>query len=328
LLARARIALLEIVLIALHAAFGAGTAHATCGAAFCAVNTNWDSHGAWAEPGWRLDLRYERIDQDQPQAGSRKISVGEIRKHHDEVFTRNRNWLATLDYTVDADWGVSVSLPFVDRSHLHLHNHMGAQLPEAWDFRNAGDARVLARYRLSTFEEKEPEPRLGTIGLTFGLKLPSGKIDVRNGSGDLAEHSLQPGTGTTDALLGAYYAQMLPVKDLSWFVQGLLQVPLNSRDQFQPGRRLSVDAGLRYDLNESVGVMLQVNALYRGRDQGANAEPDDSGGTAGFVSPGISVGLTKDVRAYAFYQVPIHQHVNGVQLVSRNGAVIGLSARF
>jgi hypothetical protein len=308
--------------------FAASAAFASCGSAFCTVNTNWDSHGAWAEPGWRLDLRYERIDQDQPQTGTRRLSVGEIRKHHDEVFTHNRNWLATLDYTFNADWGVSVSLPYVDRSHLHIHNHGGAQLPEAWDFRSAGDARVLARYRLATFEAKEPEPRLATAGLTFGLKLPTGRIYVRNGDGDLAERSLQPGTGTTDALVGAYYAQMLPMQDLSWFVQGLVQTPLNSRDEFKSGTRLSVDAGLRYDVSESFGLMLQVNALHRGRDKGANAEPDDSGGTSWFLSPGISVGLTKDVRAYAFYQVPIHQRVNGVQLVARNGAVIGLSARF
>jgi len=305
----------------------APAAFATCGSAFCTVNTNWDSHGAWAEPGWRLDLRYERIDQDRPQTGTRRLSVGEIAKHHDEVFTHNRNWLATADYTFNADWGVSVSLPYVERDHLHIHNHMGAQLPEAWDFRSAGDARVLARYRLATFEGNDP-PKLGNAGLTFGLKLPTGRIDVRNGSGDLAERSLQPGTGTTDALLGVYYAQLLPMKDLSWFAQGMLQVPLNSRDQYKPGERLSLDAGLRYDLNETVGLMLQVNGLYRRRDKGANAEPDDSGGTSWFLSPGISIGLTKDIRVYGFYQIPIHQTVNGVQLVAREGAVIGVSARF
>lgn len=310
------------------ASLAAHPAFATCGSAFCTVNTNWDAHGAWAEPGWRLDLRYEQIKQDQPQTGSDRISVGQIPRHHDEVSTRNRNWLATLDYTFDADWGVSVSLPYVDRSHLHVHNHGGAQIPESWDFRAAGDARVLARYRLATFEQGEQEPRLGTSGLTFGLKLPTGRIDVRNADGDLAERSLQPGTGTTDALVGLYYAQLLPMKDLSWFGQAMLQAPLNSRDQFRPGRRLSLDAGLRYELSELVGLMLQVNGLYRGRDQGANAEPDDSGGSSWFLSPGISVGLTKDLRLYGFYQVPIHQNVNGVQLIARRAGAVGMSLRF
>jgi len=46
------------------ASLAAPAAFATCGAAFCTVNTNWDAHGAWAEPGWRFDLRYEHILQD------------------------------------------------------------------------------------------------------------------------------------------------------------------------------------------------------------------------------------------------------------------------
>ncbi|HEV8094887.1 MAG TPA: hypothetical protein VGP71_04105 [Burkholderiales bacterium] len=300
---------------------------ATCGSAFCTINTNWDAHGAWAEPGWRLDLRYERITQDQPQAGSDRISVGQLPRHHDEVFTKNRNWLATFDYTFNVDWAVSLALPYVDRSHFHIHNHHGQPLPESWDFSDAGDARVLGRYRLATFEDRDT-PKLGTVGLSFGLKLPTGRTDVRNASGDLAERSLQPGTGTTDALLGAYYAQLLPMKDLSWFVQATAQVPVNSNDGFKPGRRLSIDAGLRYDAMESLSLMLQVNGLFRSRDSGVNAEPDDSGGTSWFLSPGFSVAITKDARLYAFHQIPIHQHVNGVQLTARSASLLGLSLRF
>ena len=55
---------------------------------------------AWTEPGLRLDLRYEFIDQDQPRHGSNKVGVGELSQHHDEVRTINRNWLATLDYAL------------------------------------------------------------------------------------------------------------------------------------------------------------------------------------------------------------------------------------
>ena len=308
------------------ASLSAPAAFATCGAAFCTVNTNWDAHGAWAEPGWRFDLRYEHILQDQPQTGTRRLSVGEIPKHHDEVFTQNRNWLATADYTFNADWGVSLSLPFVDRRHEHIHNHRGAKLLEAWDFSEAGDARIVGRYRLATFEDREP--KLGTAGLYFGLKLPTGRIDVRNGDGDLAERSLQPGSGTTDALLGAYYAQLLPMKDLSWFAQMLVQAPVNSRDGFKPGERVSLDAGVRYNATDYLSVMLQLNGLYRGRDSGANAEPDDSGGKSWFVSPGFSFALGQDAQIYGFYQLPIYQYVNGVQLVARKASTIGVSVRF
>ena len=73
-------------------------AAASCGAAFCTLNTNWDIQGQAVEPGLRADLRYEYIRQDQPMSGSKKVAVGQIPQHHDEVSTTNRNWLPSLDY--------------------------------------------------------------------------------------------------------------------------------------------------------------------------------------------------------------------------------------
>jgi hypothetical protein len=301
---------------------------ASCGSAFCMINTNWDSHGAWSEPGLRLDLRYESVKQNQPMTGSRKIAVGAVPEDHDEVRTANRNWLAALDYTFNADWGLSVALPVVKRDHLHLANDFdaGTQTPESWKFARLGDARVLARYRLATAEGDDHS--LGTLGLNFGLKLPTGSTNVRNDDGERAERTLQPGTGTTDALVGAYYARALPLKDLSWFTQALLQLPLNQREGYQPGRRLSFDAGFRYDVSDRLSLLLQLNALIRGRDSGANAERDNSGGRAWFLSPGVSFAAAKDVRVYGFLQAPAYQYVNGVQLGTRPAAVLGISAKF
>jgi hypothetical protein len=301
-------------------------AAASCGAAFCTINTNWDIQGAWMEPAPRLDLRYEYIRQDQPQSGSQKISVGEIHRHHDEVITKNRNWLASFDYPINQDWAVNALLPVVDRQHTHIHNHMGEQLIESWDFTRMGDARILARRRLATFET--PDPTLGTVGINFGVKLPTGSTDVRNADGDLAERTLQPGTGTTDLLAGAYYSKLLPMKNLSWFVQGMLQLPLNHHDEYRPGRRLSLDTGVRYAMGDHLGLMLQANALVKARDSGAQAEPDDTGGRSLFVSPGVSYALSDKLQIYGFLQLPAYQYVNGVQLTARHAVAIGVSSRF
>src|SRR3954469_235920 len=117
-------------------------AAASCGAAFCTTNTSWDVQGAWQEEGARFDRRYEYIKQAQPMSGSRKIGNGEIARHHDEVETVNRNWLPSVDYTINRDWAVNALLPIVHREHLHIHNHGGGQLPETWNFSGAGDARI------------------------------------------------------------------------------------------------------------------------------------------------------------------------------------------
>jgi len=290
------------------------------------VNTNWNLQGIAVEPGLRVDFRYEYIKQDQPRAGSDKVSAGQVPRHHDEVNTVNRNYLANLDYTINDRWGVSATVPYSDRSHFHIHNHHGAQVPETWDFARLGDIRVLGRYQLRS--EDANAHKLNYYGVHFGLKLPTGEHDVRNSDGELAERTLQPGTSTTDLLLGAFYSQLLGDSNTSWFAQALWQAPLNSRDDYRPGHRVSFDVGYRYEATDKLGLMLQLNALYRGRDSGAQAEPDDTGGKFVFVSPGLSYAVARNVQLYGFLQKPIYQYVNGVQLTADWSAVIGISARF
>jgi hypothetical protein len=300
---------------------------ASCGSAFCTVNTDWHDHDAFGGRGARAGLRFEYVDQDQPQTGTRKIAVGEIPAHHDEVRTLNRNWIASLDYGFDDRWSLSVALPLVSRSHEHIHHHLGAQIPESWQFAQVGDLRLLGRYQLGAVQS----PGAGEsarFGLLFGLKLPTGRFDVRNADGELAERTLQPGSGTTDALAGAYYRRELPRRDLSWFVQGLAQLPLAERAGFRPGARLGLDLGTRYEASERLALLLQANLLLRGRDAGAEAEPGDSGGRALWLSPGLSYALGRNAQAYGFLQKALYQYVNGVQLVADTAVVLGLGASF
>lgn len=307
-------------------AAAAGSAGASCGSAFCMVNTNWNLQGVAAEPGLRADFRYEYIRQDQPMSGSDRIAVGQIPRHHDEVKTVNRNFLATLDYTFNDRWAVAATLPYLDRSHTHIHNHGGARLPEQWDFERAGDVRVLGRYQLRS--EDANAQKLNYYGVNFGLKLPTGDKNVVNAAGSRAERTLQPGTGTTDLLLGGYYSRLLGASDASWFVQGLWQTALDSSESYRPGQRVSLDAGYRYEATDKLGLMLQLNALYRARDSGSQAEPDDTGGKFLYVSPGLSYAITKATQVYGFVQKPIYQYVNGVQLVADWSVVVGVTARF
>ena len=234
--------------LALLAVVVSTVARASCGAAFCLVNSAWDLPGGADDPGARLDLRYETIRQGRPLAGGRRVSVGELRRHHDEVSTANRNLVGALDFSVADRWGFNVAVPVVDRSHRHIHNHGGGQIPEGWDFRAVGDTRLLGRYRLSD-NAPSASGDLTAFGLNAGLKLPTGRQDERNREGALAERSLQPGTGTTDLLVGGYATRFLPLADLSWFAQGLAQLPVNARSGYRPGARLSLDSGIRYEVD-------------------------------------------------------------------------------
>jgi hypothetical protein len=301
-------------------------ADASCGSAFCTVNTNWSLQGMWTQQGPHVDLRFEYIDQDQPMSGSRKVAVGEIPAHHDEVRTINRNVITTLDYGISDTWGVTAVIPVVSRSHEHIHNHHGEKLLETWSFTELGDMRVQGRYQ-TYFGEQTPQ-RAGFAGATFGVILPTGPTDITNGAGAVAERSLQPGTGTTQLALSAYYRQALADYASSWYVQVAATVPLNYYEDYKPGSVLALDVGYRYDASDAFGLNLQLNYVHKSRDKGAQAEPEDSGGQTLSVAPGLTYALSPAMQLYTFVTVPVYRFVNGVQLTADWSAAAGVSVQF
>src|SRR5437879_4483483 len=166
----------------------AGAAESSCGSAFCVLNTNWSTQGVASEPGaFRLDERFEFVDQKHLQSGTKRISQADDTADTTELRTINRNLLTTLDYTVSKNWAVSVSAPAVSRSHSHIDDPTGAAggpTFEKWDFSKIGDTRVLGMYRFDN--DKDP---VANQGLIFGLKLPTGDYRVSNSDGAVAERS-------------------------------------------------------------------------------------------------------------------------------------------
>jgi hypothetical protein len=312
--------------IAAAGLFGAGQpVHAACGSAFCTVNTDWASQGEWTETGGKLDLRYEFIRQAQPRAGAEAVGVGEVpRQEHDEVRTINRNYVVQFDYNFNAQWGLSAIVPFVSRDHQHIHNDQdtGDREPEAWHFNELGDARITGRYQLHLHSEAP-----STVGFAVGLKLPTGRHNIANEDGEIAERMLQPGSGTTDLLAGVFYNRA--VAALGWvFAQARVEAAFDSKDQYRPGNRYFVDLGYRYPLTSTVSLQAQLNAVIKSHDYGDNAEPDESGGKFLFFTPGVSYTITRALQVYGFVQLPLYQYVNGVQLTSHWAVLGGASWRF
>ncbi len=78
--------------------------------------------------------------------------------------------------------------------------------------------------------------------MQFGLKLPTGSSHEHLLSGPSAgqetDRGLQPGSGTTDVLVGAYhYGRIAPRVDV--ILQALAQMQLNSREGYKPAAAIS-----------------------------------------------------------------------------------------
>ena len=297
-------------------------AHASCGSAYCLVNTQLGTQGAMAHEGSQLDLRYEYIHQDQLMSDDSKAKPEGVLDEHDEVSTVNRNWQLTYSYVDHDGWGISINAPIVSREHDHIHNDIGGPEAEEWRFTELGDVRVLGQFQLSTHDN--PANSYGVIG---GVKLPTGKTNIDNRDGEDAERTLQPGTGTTDIIVGAYYRQALDTRS-GVFAQVLAQSAVNSDDHFKPGESLVMDVGYHFAATERVGLNAQLNYLVKWRDAGAQAEPAESGLRALFFSPGINYALTPSTQVYGFVQLPLYQNVNGTQLTADSALTAGVSIRF
>ncbi len=291
-----------------------------CSACGCTLSSDWASQGLAASGGWRLDTRFDFFDQDQLRDGTDSVARGDLKfpsEREVQQYTINRNYALSADYSPNKDWGVGINLPWFDRSHATIA--AGDATVSTSHDQGIGDLRILARY--SGFDAQR------STGFEFGLKLPTGKFDSTFASGpqqgETLDRGVQLGTGTTDLLLGVYNFGALS-QDWGYFAQALLQQPLNSREDFRPGNGLNLNFGLRYNASETFVPALQINARIEKREQGANADVENSGATLVYLSPGATWNFSRRFSAYAFIQTPIYQRVNGLQIEARWLGSVGL----
>ena len=311
----------------------ASNVYASCGSTACSINTNWDEHSL-SKPGWSIDLRHQYSRADQLRSGSSKIAAdtnfgGEV----ENLRTLNKITTLSADYTVDEHWGVVTNLPYVTRDHNHNLGPYTGNVSAGYESFYAqalGDIKIVGRYRWTLNEEKH-----SGVGIKFGLKLNTGRRDFALNTGIKPnEVTLQPGNGSTDLILGAFWNQATPGEALSWFAQGTLQRSLKNDVTFRPGDQINLDVGTRYAFGASLSGLLQLNAQWNATDSGTNAALSpvtggaSSGGRSVALTPGLSYAFMADANLYGLLQLPLYQYVNGEQLTASRSITVGINHRF
>ncbi len=282
----------------------------------------WESQGLSANDGFRFDFRYDLLNQNQVRSGAHKVGDWPIAPHEQEMFTKTQSYNTTIDWSKGL-FGVNVQAPYLIRTHAtggFAYNGTDDGTSSADGF---GDMRVVGRF-MGVLKNR-------SLGLQFGVKLPTGnfKQNFNGGSiaGQLLDRGLQLGTGTTDLIFGAFHFAPI-TKELNYYSQFTAQFALSGRNEYKPGNAFTANVGVRYHLLERVVPQLQLNARISGRDAGINASPDDSGGTTLYLSPGITFGISKNVFSYVLFQLPIYQYYNGYQLAPVYTLSVGTRVMF
>jgi hypothetical protein len=300
-------------------------AYASCGSSFCSVNTHWDTQGLVSDDSLRVDLRYSYAKADKLRGGSSKINPEPTSGSGEEIEDkRTINQLINLDmdYAISVKWNVAVALPFVMRDHTHTFDSLSPDAPfiQQAKFNELGDVRVLGKYSLDSTEHHSGS------GLSIGIKLPTGAIDKDMTPPDPAnpttpyalERSAQPGTGSTDLLFGAFYHRDIEDSPWGYFVSGLYQNAVNTRDEYRPGDTLNLDLGIHYPFAPTLIGLLQLNAKFNERDSGLNANPASGGHSLNF-SPGLSFVVAPKTNLYGFIQIALLQYANTDPAVPGSG---------
>jgi hypothetical protein len=315
--------------------FAPATARA-CASCGCSLSSDWQEAN---DSRFKFDLRYDDINQNQLRSGTGTISPGAASQltnagqaQEVEQYTLNRYVTASMEMAVDPDWKVGVIVPYIMRSHGTLGTGSdgttgtsgGGQYTS--NTSNLGDLRLVTRYQGFSPEHN--------WGITFGAKLPTGVSNLTGTSTDptsatpiMIDPGLQPGTGTTDALLGMFYSRTLN-KNWDSFVEGLYQTAIIHNSQYIPGNSLNASLGLRYAGWEQVAPQAQINARFVQHDNGSIADVYSTGGTLIYLSPGAVVPFDGNFDVYAFVQIPIYQNVLGVQLTPTSTESLGVRYSF
>ena len=326
---------------------------ATCG---CTLSTD-AATGYSTAAGWRINLDYSYLDQNQLRHGSGRATPeqainqpsdpamdgGEIEKG-----TLNRYLNLGVGYRFNADWGVSLVVPWVRRDHTTYGMQMQPYSPAMIAPDQVSGARVAGLGDIKLIGDYQGFLPTHNLGVQFGVKLPTGHYGgqaedgrmlgqpttFRYGpaAGDALDSSLQAGTGSTDLIVGAYYYQPVS-QNFDAFVNGQFQAAIRQKldapgADYRPGNQTSLSFGLRYEAHANWVPQVQINWLHKSADQGALADAPNSAGTVAYLSPGISGSLTRHLQAYAFVQVPIYRHLQGYQLFPHWTATAGMSYTF
>jgi hypothetical protein len=264
--------------------------------------------------GGMLFVEDDYMDQNQNWSGTSKAAAA----NNGDKQIRTQFGSVGGQYQFNRSWGAMVDLPYWDR-HFKTTDADTGQIV-GFTHGAIGDVRLRGVY--TGFSDDM------STGLTFGLKLPTGDSTYANFDPDT-----EIGTGSTDALLGAYHLGRIgDAGPWAYFAQLQWQQPLRSKSTYRPGAEVVGVVGTYYEgwhwgAGNKFAPLIQLAAGYRDHDSGTLGDPINSGYSRLLITPGAELKLGA-VSIYMDVGFPLLVNTSGNQLVASQFWKLNVSDHF
>ena len=227
-------------------------------------------------------------------------------------------------FGISKDMTVTLGVPYIKKRLTPAGGGtpMGAE--------GLGDIKLLGKWR---FYKETGIAETTEAALLFGLELPTGQNDIKQGGLRLPA-PLQPGSGSLDGIVGGVFTRV----DGQWQLNTDLIAKLNTRsDGYRFGNTLAGDVGVQYRLfpvtysrldQLTVNLVAELNSSWSERDQLGSSSVTNSGGFKLFATPGIQVILNRNLLFETAVQLPLVMDLGGSALEEDFVFIFGLRARF
>jgi hypothetical protein len=317
-----------------------------CNTASCPLVTQ--SQGSVRDKGsFRLDLSYRFMDERRTVgdgagdglASRVDFEQGQIFSgHHQDKGMQHRQLQLEAAYGITRRLTVFGTLPILnDRDHqqyelvvpgeeIPTHTHTAAvpgavvsSIVGAHGARGFGDVQLGALFAIRARPDTPVVARVA-------VELPTGDYDRVDDRGTIERPDIQPGSGSTDWILGLQHAR--PWGGVVFFTAASVTLSGASPLLYRFGDEFDLSAGISRQAGKRVQVSGQLSLRQWGHDEFRGASVPNTGATLVSLVPGVRVSMPRRFAAYAYAKLPLYQSPNGVQLLPRLDVITGIAKGF
>jgi hypothetical protein len=331
---------------------GVPKAHASCGSAACFMLTG-EEGAVQGEGKLSVGLTYAyTISKLAPNTSGLVTSVDQEARQlvlNEHFENRTISEITTLDvnYGLTNNFTMEVLVPYKRIDHTHTieigNDNGGAGTYEKFQTAGIGDVRLNGKYAYL------PSLR-SLVVLGFGVDLPTGDSHANNSQGALQEPTLQLGRRSLGIVPSIYQSYEIIPHVLDQFTSVSYQHAFKGPNSYRFGDVYVLSGGVNWKALERLTLTGQFNWRYAVHDEFTGtlaraqtpADPtfpgdplvidpemkrrpvSTTGSTMLAFSPGVSVQVRDNLRAYLFAQIPVVRDFNG-GLIPDVGFLFGLS---